>query len=515
MALSDGEVFAGYRIQRQLGAGGMGEVYLAQHPRLPRLDALKILPAHLTEDAAFRQRFLREADLAATLWHQHIVGVHDRGEHDGQLWISMDFVDGTDAARYLDAAGTPGLPLDLVLAVTDAVSDALDLAHQRELLHRDVKPANILLTTPNRGRQRILLADFGIARQAHDTHGLTETNMTVGTVSYAAPEQLLGEDMTGAADQYALAASVFTLLTGGPPFTATNPAVVISKHLSSAPPALSAARPELRALDAVIARALSKSPSDRYATCQDFASALRQAAIAASRPATTSPAPPVVALPASAHDAPTQLARSSPAVEHTVHARPASDGIATVNRPAGVIGGAEANPAHSVPPPRRLLRATTVAPAILGLLTVVAVAVMIVEHSIRNDRAQAAPQWQPFLDTASSTAQALTTVDHRTAQADTQRILDGATGAFRDDFAQRRQPFIDSVREAQSVSVGTVTASALESFTDGERAKVLVAVTVETTKGSEPKQEPKLWRMRVTVVREQTDFKTQDVEFVS
>jgi len=186
MPLENGAVFAGYTIQRQLGSGGMGEVYLAQHPRLPRLDALKILPASLTDDADYRQRFNREADLAAGLWHPNIVGLHDRGEFDGQLWITMDYVDGTDAARAVREANR--LPEPDVLEIVTAVADALDYAHQRNLVHRDVKPANILLTTSDAERRRILLADFGIARQADDISGLTATNMTVGSLAYAAPE---------------------------------------------------------------------------------------------------------------------------------------------------------------------------------------------------------------------------------------------------------------------------------------------------------------------------------------
>jgi serine/threonine protein kinase len=190
MPLADGSMFAGYTIVRLLGAGGMGEVYLAKHPRLPREDALKVLSASVTEDAEYRQRFEREADIAATLWHPHIVGVHDRGEYD-RLWIAMDYVSGTDAANLLKRY-PHGLPQREVLDIVTAVAEALDYAHERHLLHRDVKPANILLSDPAAGEQRIMLADFGIARRDDDVSGLTATNTTVGTVSYAAPEQLMG-----------------------------------------------------------------------------------------------------------------------------------------------------------------------------------------------------------------------------------------------------------------------------------------------------------------------------------
>ncbi|CAN5232554.1 serine/threonine protein kinase PknF [soil metagenome] len=273
MPLAEGATFAGYTIIRLLGAGGMGEVYLAAHPRLPRQDALKVLPASVTADREFRERFEREADLAAGLWNPHIVGVHDRGEFDGQLWIAMDYVDGTDAAELL-RDHPDGLAPGDVMNIVNAVADALDYAHDRHLLHRDVKPANILVSNPESGERRILLADFGIARRDDDTSGLTATNMTVGTVSYAAPEQLMGSDLDGRADQYALAATAFHLLTGAPPFAHSNPAVVISQHLSAVPPKLSHRRPELKHLDDALAKALSKDPADRFARCADFARAL-------------------------------------------------------------------------------------------------------------------------------------------------------------------------------------------------------------------------------------------------
>ena len=223
-------------------------------------------------------RFHREADLAAKLWHPNIVGVHDRGEFDGRLWITMDYVAGADAGQLLKARYPEGIPARDVCAIVTAVAGALDYAHQRGLLHRDVKPANILLTEPEDGERRILLADFGIARQDDDVSGLTATNMTVGTVAYAAPEQLMGAHIDGRADQYALAATAFHLLTGVPPYQHSNPVAVISRHLNGILPRLSDHRPDLEHLDQVLFEALAKDPTHRFGRCRDFATALNQRA---------------------------------------------------------------------------------------------------------------------------------------------------------------------------------------------------------------------------------------------
>lgn len=274
MPLDEGSTFAGYTIVRQLGSGGMGEVYLAKHPRLPRQDALKVVKADVSADSEYRERFHREAETAAALWHPHIVAVHDRGETDGQLWIDMDYVDGTDAGALLDEQYPSGMPGPEVVEIITAVAEALDYAHEHKMMHRDVKPANMLIAQPDSPARRILLADFGIAGLVGESTGLTATNMTVGTVAYAAPEQLMGNDLDGRADQYALAASAFQLLTGSPPFQHSNPAVVISQHLTAAPPPIGERRPSLANLDPVFTKALSKDPKDRYLRCIDFARAL-------------------------------------------------------------------------------------------------------------------------------------------------------------------------------------------------------------------------------------------------
>jgi serine/threonine protein kinase, bacterial len=286
-----GTTIAGYTILRFVASGGMAEVYLAQHPRLPRRDALKVLSEAITADRGFRERFQREADLAGALWHPNIVAVHDRGEFDGHLWIAMDYVDGTDVAQLAKRRYPTGMPVRDVCDIVAAVAAALDYAHSRGLLHRDVKPANILISEPEDGRRRILLADFGIARPLADISGLTVTNFTVGTLTYAAPEQLMGEDIDGRADQYALAATTFHLLTGAPPYEHSNPVAVISRHLTAPLPKLSGRRPELAHLDEVLSRALAKDPSDRFENCSDFAAALTQRADPDAEARTTVAAP--------------------------------------------------------------------------------------------------------------------------------------------------------------------------------------------------------------------------------
>lgn len=291
MPLGEGAEFAGYTVVRPLGVGGMGEVYLARHPRLPRFEALKILRADVSADRDFQQRFNREAELAGGLWHPHIVGVHDRGEFEGQLWIAMDYVNGPDVRALMDQY-RGGMPPGEVAAIVSAVGAALDHAHHRGLLHRDVKPGNIMISRPDDGSPpRILLSDFGIARPVDDNTGLTVTNATVGTVDYSAPEQLLGHPIDGRADQYALAATAYYLLTGTKLFSGPSPVAVISAHLTAPPPLPGRLRPELAGADSVFARALAKNPAERFARCGDFADALSRQLQSASPAELTRQAP--------------------------------------------------------------------------------------------------------------------------------------------------------------------------------------------------------------------------------
>lgn len=265
MPLDVGETFSVFRIVRPLSSGRAGDVYLAQHPRRPGPDALKVLSKERSADPERRARFCREADVAATLWHPSIARVHGRGEHDGQLWISMDFVDGVDLAGLLEQRYPNGLPREQVFRMVLAVAGALDYAHKHGLPHRDVRPANIIVAdVEGDAEPRVVLADLGIARDMP----------AVDKPGYAAPEQLMGEDVDGRADQYALACTAYHLLTGTQLFAHPNPAVVVSRHVNSKPPALADTRPELADLDPALAKALAKSPADRFLSCGAFAHAL-------------------------------------------------------------------------------------------------------------------------------------------------------------------------------------------------------------------------------------------------
>ena len=412
--------------------------------------------------------------------------------------------------------------MEEALEIVDAVADALDYAHQRGLLHRDVKPANILLTTPEAGRRRILLADFGIARQAGEISGLTVTNMTIGTVSYAAPEQLMGETVDGRADQYALAATAFHLLTGAPLFTDSNPAVLISKHLNAHPPSLAQRRPELAPFDHVLSVALAKDSNARYGSCLEMAAHLRDPSIATGDPtALATPARDATL----AAPAPGDVDAPAPVPSPTDPTRLAPTSRSEPYGPEPV-SAAQDSARVSLSPRRRGIRTATIVPAVLAVVLVAAVAFAGIEAARPTDSAVStvpasptvpespqAPKWQPYVDAGRTMAEYLTTVNHQSVDNDVQRILDGSTGVFYDDFNKKSEGFKQTVRNAQSVSTGTVTAAGLESL-DGAHARVLVAVTITTRDANEPNQDPRSWRMRLIVDKMGEAYKTSAVEFV-
>lgn len=503
MPLNTGDVFAGYTIQRLLGSGGMGEVYLAQHPRLPRQDALKIMPASLTGDAQYRDRFNREADIAASLWHPHIVGLHDRGEHEGQLWIAMDYVDGTDAARYVRDRHPSGMPLPEAVEIVTAIAEALDYAHERHLLHRDVKPANILLTGPEVARRRILLADFGVARRIDDISGITATNMAVGSMAYSAPEQLLGQTMDGRADQYALAASAFQLLAGHSPFHHSNPAVVISKQLNELPPSLRGNRPELAYLDEVMLKGMAKDRDGRYARCADFAKALadaRATAPATRHPPTVQPVSPrpVSTEPPRVFAAPTFTAPGPPVVSAPHHS-PTWSGPSPIPQPRQ---------------PQKPSAARGVAPGVLAVLLACAIVFAISQFVRAAPAPVSTPSWQPYVDAAKTFALHTVTVSADTADSDLEAIMDGATDEFRADLKSQAPQIKRKAQELGVKTDGTVTGAGVESLFSDE-AVVLVTVDTKVTVTSNRVGVVSLQRVRVTVEHVDGAYKASKLEFVN
>jgi predicted Ser/Thr protein kinase len=266
----DSEI-GGYRIVEPLGRGGMSVVYRAEHVRLGRPAALKLLGATLGH-ADHRERFLRESKLAASLDHPSIVPVYDAGEEDGLLYIAMAYVEGSDLKTLLVREGR--LPLRRTLRIVGQIASALDAAHARGLVHRDVKPANILVGSDDRA----YLSDFGVVKELAAA-GTTRTGSFIGTIEYCAPEQIEGKDVDARADVYALACVFYECVVGTPPFHRSSDVAVLNAHLHASPPKLSKAAPDLPpALELPIAKALSKSPLDRYASCGEFVAVARAAA---------------------------------------------------------------------------------------------------------------------------------------------------------------------------------------------------------------------------------------------
>jgi serine/threonine protein kinase len=273
-----GTVVAGYRIESLIGRGGMSVVYLAHHEGLERKAALKLLAPELAENDAFRQRFIRESRIAAGLDHPNVIPVYDAGEADGLLFIAMRYVRGSDLRSLLAEQG----PLDLadVVRVMDQLGAALDAAHEEGLVHRDVKPANVLLSpaTPPAKVGHLYLADFGLTKKSLSGSEITRSGQFVGTIDYVAPEQIRSEHVDGRADVYSLGCLLYQCLTGAPPFVRETEVAVMFAHLNDPPPEPTAARPGLPpAIDAVVARAMAKGPGDRFQTPGDLARAAHDA----------------------------------------------------------------------------------------------------------------------------------------------------------------------------------------------------------------------------------------------
>jgi WD40 repeat protein/class 3 adenylate cyclase/tRNA A-37 threonylcarbamoyl transferase component Bud32 len=268
-----GTELAGYRIESLLGWGGMSVVYLAEDLRLKRRVALKLLAAGLAEDESFRDRFLRESELAASIDHPNIVPIYEAGATEDLLFIAMRYVEGLDLNERLHNG--PLHPADAINLLAQ-VASALDAAHARGLVHRDVKPSNVLLDTGARpdGSDHVYLTDFGLTKRVSGETGVGDDGHLLGTIDYVAPEQIAGDEVDGRADVYSLGCVLYECLVGQPPFRRDSEIAVVFAHLEAAPTAPSAERPELpAALDAVIARALEKEPEQRYPSCRELARA--------------------------------------------------------------------------------------------------------------------------------------------------------------------------------------------------------------------------------------------------
>ncbi|HZC60817.1 MAG TPA: serine/threonine-protein kinase, partial [Streptosporangiaceae bacterium] len=273
-----GSRLAGYRLDEQIGRGGMAVVYRAYDIRLERPVAIKVLSPELARDEAFRQRFIRESRTAAAVDHPNIIPIFEAGEANGVLFIAMRFVHGPNVQELVDAEG----PLSAARAchIITQVAAGLEAAHSHGLVHRDVKPGNMLLDMAGGGDYpgHTYLSDFGLSKRALSVSALTSTGQFLGTLDYVAPEQIEARAVTGRADEYALACSAFTMLTAHPPFVRDESVAVMWAQISAPPPALTSRRPDLpAAVDEVMAKALAKVPTERYGTCPEFAAALRRA----------------------------------------------------------------------------------------------------------------------------------------------------------------------------------------------------------------------------------------------
>ena len=365
----EGSQFGPYRLLRLVGSGGMGDVYEAEDTVRERIVALKLMSQTLSNDPVFRSRMQREARTAGRLQEPHVVPIHDFGEIDGQLYVDMRLIDGMDLATMLKRHGPLSPPR--AVAIVRQIGSALDAAHAAGVMHRDVKPENVLVSADDFA----YLVDFGIASATADEK-LTQFGTTVGTVKYMAPERFSDAEVTHRADIYALACVLYECLTGSPPYTGDQ-VIVMGAHLNQPIPRPSAARPSVpAAFDGVIARGMAKDPADRYATCGDLAAAAYAAlaapdrdratdilqrsqvaalpgAFAAQPPSGFAPAPPALATNAppagQAWPAPSAagvpIGSAGPLQQPTGWGGPPGWG-------AGDVGGA-APPPWGQPPPRR------------------------------------------------------------------------------------------------------------------------------------------------------------------
>ncbi|WP_031480231.1 serine/threonine-protein kinase [Streptomyces bicolor] len=273
-----GRQVASYRIEHEIGRGGMAVVYRATDLRLDRTVALKLLAPELARNDTFRRRFTHESRAAAAIDHPHIVPVYEAGETDGVLYIAMRYVSGSDLRHLLDSQGP--LPAPTALRIAAQVASALDAAHEHGLVHRDVKPGNILVArgTDRDHPEHVYLTDFGLTKKSLSLTGLTTVGQFVGTLDYVAPEQISGKPVDARCDVYGFACVVYECLVAHPPFQRDEDMALLWAHQYDEPPPLTEERPDLApTVDVVFAMALAKSPDDRHDSCRAFVADLRAA----------------------------------------------------------------------------------------------------------------------------------------------------------------------------------------------------------------------------------------------
>jgi len=339
-----GDEFAGYRMRAVLGRGGMSVVYQAENLRIGNVIALKVLAPELAAGDVFRARFLEESRIAASLNHPNVIPIYDMGSSGGLLYIAMRYVSGTDLRQMIKKRGRlqPGTALFLL----GQAARALDAAHHQGLVHRDVKPGNMLIERGDQGDPaHVYLADFGLTKHAMSRAGLTSTGQFLGTINYVAPEQIRGTSVLGLADQYSLGCVLYECLTGRVPFEKDLDAAIIWAHVEETPAVPTVLRPDLPPeIDDVFRRVLSKQPGDRYRSCREFIDAARMALGVPGR-GTGSPAYGVTT---TARDASTPLGRQAEAPpDRYSWSSPPGHGFAAA--PAGPGRVAVASP-HPGPP---------------------------------------------------------------------------------------------------------------------------------------------------------------------
>ncbi|HET9436662.1 MAG TPA: serine/threonine-protein kinase, partial [Gaiellaceae bacterium] len=267
-ALATGTTVAGYRIEALIGRGGMGAVYRASEEGLGRKVALKVIAPELAQDERFRERFLRESRIAASLDHPHVIPIYQAGDEDGLLFLAMRYVEGYDLAKLVAEEGAlePRRALDLL----SQVAEALDAAHAKGLIHRDVKPSNVLIAEAA-GREHCYLGDFGLTKRTGSLSGVTAAGEIVGTLEYVAPEQITGDPLDERSDVYSLGCVLYECLTGQAPFPRATDVALLWAHVNEEPAPPSSVLPDLPAeLDAVLARALAKDPRERFASAGEL-----------------------------------------------------------------------------------------------------------------------------------------------------------------------------------------------------------------------------------------------------